>query len=190
MPFYSKLHYLLQVIYWNHCLKNPPMYLECADFDSNISIIVVATQRNPELAAFLCSSEMNLQPVSLSSPLMLSSPSDCIDSLKFHCNYIEDELSSRFSLPLTGVCVVPHSYKSEFTVLQSTSLGDIFYQDFKQSSDSAERTYRVSTGCVLTPPEKILPHLNDVMLPTPTAELTPNEDISHFLVNIEQILSK
>lgn len=179
-------------MHWNHCLKNLPVYLECADIDSDVSIIAIGTQKAPQVASFLCSNQTDVQPISLSPSLMFSSPSDCVKSLKFHSYYIDDKISKRFSSPLTGVCVVPHNSEIGFTVFQTTSLGDIFYQDFKQSSESDERTYHVSTGCVLTPPEKILPHLKELIVNTdPDEEVSNrNEDYINIFVNIDKVLSK
>ena len=179
-------------MHWNHCLKNLPVYVECADIDSDVSIITVATQKAPQVALFFCSNQADIQPVSLSPSLLMSSPSDCIKSLKFHAHYIDDKLSKRFSSPLTGVCVVPHNSELGFTLLQVTSAGDIFYQDYKHSSESDERTYHVSAGCTLTPPEKILPHLNELIADSDSDKKFSNrgETFIDLHVNIDKVLSK
>lgn len=179
-------------------MNNYPVYCDVANFESNLySVVVIASQELQELSAFVIhSSSENIQPISSSHPLSLSSPSDCIDSLKLHCHQVDDKLSLRLSYPLSGICILPYNKEIAFTVFQQTSVGDIFYQDFKQTSaDIAEKTYRVTTGCILTPPEKILPHLKDCMASSNAnkeyleCEDYETEQFSRLQINLGKILS-
>ncbi|GFT10878.1 uncharacterized protein NPIL_450631 [Nephila pilipes] len=157
------------ILLWNHSLKGSPLYCDITPFNttqhSSDVVILLGTQDTQELVSFnVNSSNSSVQAtISLGPPLFLSSPNDCINSLKFHCLSVDDSIVKRFSYPLVGVTAVPHTNSTGFTAFQITSQGDLFYQDFKvnlnESVENIERTYRADMGCVLTPPEKILPYL-------------------------------
>ncbi|KFM83018.1 TATA box-binding protein-associated factor, RNA polymerase I, subunit C, partial [Stegodyphus mimosarum] len=159
------------VMFWNHMLKDYPIYCDISTYQttatSSDAVILLGTQKEREMMAFFLKSSLSeVQPVSLGPPFLLSSPSDCINSLKLHFINIDDKVARRFRYPLTGLCSVPNHQKCAFTAFQLTSLGDLFYQDFgKTESDfvnnNIERTYHFGTGCVLSPPEKISPYLTD-----------------------------
>ncbi|CAL1265394.1 unnamed protein product [Larinioides sclopetarius] len=158
------------ILLWNHLLKTSPLYCDVVSynttFDSSDAVVLLGTQKSQELVSFsVNSSHSPFQPtVSLQPPLFLSSPSDCFRSLKFHCTDIGEDIVKRLSCSLVGITAIPHNNKAGFTAFQITSLGDVFFQDFRTDlrvdSQNAERTYKADMGCVLTPPSRISPHLS------------------------------
>lgn len=154
---------------WNHLLNGSPLYCDITTYDTTSdgtdAIILLATQESRELASFAVrTGQSKLQAISLAPPLSLSSAIDWADSLRFHGHSIHDQVIKRISNPIVGVCAVPHHGKPAFTAFQLTSVGDLFYQDFQRVPDpEVERTYKVGMGCVLPPPEKILPHVVHLM---------------------------
>ncbi|GBM10410.1 hypothetical protein AVEN_169689-1 [Araneus ventricosus] len=159
------------VLLWNHLLKASPLYCDVASYnatsDSSDVVVLLGTQKSQELVSFSVNSRHSpFQPtVSLGPPLFLSSPSDCFRSLKFHCADIDQDIVKRLSSSLVGITAIPHNNKAGFTAFQITSPGDVFFQDFRTDlsidSQNVERTYRADMGCVLTPPNRIWPHVSN-----------------------------
>ncbi|XP_021000739.2 uncharacterized protein [Parasteatoda tepidariorum] len=155
------------VLIYNHMMRGHPMYCDSAIVnnarDSSDVIVILGTQDSNELSSFAIRAQHSIvQPISLSPPLHLSTTTDCAKSLKLHCIPVDDSLEQRLSYPLVGVSVIPHS-NSGYSVFQINSLGDVFYQDFKKDASAVEKSHQVSMGCVLTTPDKILPHLSQFM---------------------------
>lgn len=150
-------------------LNGSPLYCDITTYDTTPDsadvVILLGTQDTQELVSFVVRTrESQVQTVSLTPPLTLSSVTDWADSLRFHGQYLEESVIKRISNPLAGVCAVPHYNKTAFTAFQVTSVGDVFYQDFQKGCDpKEERTYRVEMGCVLAPPESILPRVSCLM---------------------------
>lgn len=135
--------------------------------DSSDVVVLLGSQKSQELVSFSINSRLSaFQPtVSMGPPLYLSSPSDCVNSLKFHCADIDEDIVKRLSCPLVGITAIPHSNKIGFTAFQITSPGDVFFQDFwtgpSNSCQNVEKTYKADMGCVLTPPHKIWPCISN-----------------------------
>lgn len=181
-------------------LNGSPLYCDIATYDTTPDsadvVILLGTQDTQELVSFAARTRQSqLQTVSLTPPLTLSSVTDWADSLRFHGQHVEQSVIDRISNPIAGVCAVPHYNKPAFTAFQVTSVGDVFYQDFQKGCDSTEeRTYRVDMGCVLAPPEKILPHVSR-LLDTPHNFEDVDDDLSlsnlnRINIDVKDFLSK
>ncbi|KAG8185482.1 hypothetical protein JTE90_019740 [Oedothorax gibbosus] len=183
------------VLIWNHLLNGSPLYCDITTYDtspgSTDAVILLATQESRELASFAVrTGQSRLQAISLAPPLSLSSSTDWADSMRFHGYFVDDQVIKRISNPLVGVCVVPHRGKPAFTAFQVTSVGDVFYQDFQRVPDSeVERTYKVGMGCVLSPPQKMLPHVS-ILMNGFDQEVTDSStcNLNHVNIDIKDIL--
>ncbi|GFY53222.1 uncharacterized protein TNIN_240571 [Trichonephila inaurata madagascariensis] len=188
------------ILLWNHSLKGCPLYCDVTHFsripNSSDTVVLLGTQETQELVSFSVNSSVQ-STVSLGPPLFLSSLTDCINSLKFHCVNVEDRIVKRLSHPLIGVAAVSHTNSTGFSAFQLTSQGDIFYQDFKSDLNNnmgnIERTYRADMGCVLSPPERILPHFSEWTEDCGRSEVSHNGFISNLNrlnVSLRDILNK
>ncbi|GFR00370.1 uncharacterized protein TNCT_203981 [Trichonephila clavata] len=188
------------ILLWNHSLKGCPLYCDVTCFsripNSSNTVVLLGTQETQELVSFAINSLVQ-STVSLGPPLFLSSLTDCVNSLKFHCVNVEDIIVKRLSHPLIGVAAVSHTNSTGFSAFQLTSQGDLFYQDFKRDLDknmkNIERTYRADMGCVLTPPECILPHFSKWTKNCGRSEVSCNAftgDLNRLNVSLKDILSK
>ncbi|GIY80118.1 uncharacterized protein CDAR_186311 [Caerostris darwini] len=184
---------------WNHLLNGLPLYCDISTYntqsDSSDVVVLLGTQTTQELVSFVVNSRNSLvqSTTSLTPPLFLSSPSDCANSLKFHCQNVDEDIIERLSCPLVGISAISHDNQSAFTAFQLTSPGDLFYQDFKADSGiSCERTFRVDAGCILTPAEKILPCLKDWTVNCKKSKRQKNvlNDANRVNVDLKKILNK
>ncbi|GFT39039.1 uncharacterized protein TNCV_3691231 [Trichonephila clavipes] len=164
--------------------------------NSSDTVVLLGTQETQELVSFSVNSSVQ-STVSLGPPLFLSSLTDCINSLKFHCVNVEDRIVKRLSHPLIGVAAVSHTNSTGFSAFQLTSQGDLFYQDFKRDLNDnmgkIEQTYRADMGCVLSPPEHILPHFSKWAEDCGRSEISHNgfiSNLNHLNVSLKDILNK
>ncbi|XP_054714345.1 uncharacterized protein LOC129223979 [Uloborus diversus] len=184
------------VMLWNHLLGSHPLYCSNTEYCSSSLLpssdvfVLLSTQVSREICAIsLKSSVSEVQPTTLTLPFFLSSPSDCIEALKLQCVFVDNSQCARFYNSIIGLSAVPHTKSNGFTCFQLSSLGDVFYQDFYESSEETLINFRNGPGCVLPPVDKITSQLSYLNLDQMQLDEQKSTDsLTHIDADLKDIL--
>ncbi|GAB6032458.1 TATA box-binding protein-associated factor RNA polymerase I subunit C [Chamberlinius hualienensis] len=147
------------VLRWNHQLTSPPMFSSRINYSTKFfessEAVILASRNVHDIVLFNTGHQDAQRSCSLSPPLVISNPSDFIDSLLLNNIVVDPSVRIRTESPLEGVVCIPT--ERGVTMLVATSAGDLFYQDFYDSSGEKpnEPGHRSGPGfnAVQLPPE-------------------------------------
>ncbi|XP_034247607.1 uncharacterized protein LOC117649199 isoform X2 [Thrips palmi] len=129
---------------WTHLMEAPPMYGSIYCDERNLEEVILLSSSIPDDSVAIVNSWRKGEPTSEILPRSFQSLKDTLILARSRGQCLGVSLKQRLDMATSGLTVVPTEDNDGFTAFKSTSIGDVFYQQFESDPsalDSTESAY-------------------------------------------------